>query len=272
MPGFGTLGLGVLSLALLATDALVLTSHRLHHVLQRADPDERWPLPFRSQAVWNGGADGSLVELWGLLQLSVAAVLLMLLARRAPGRRVLAVWGAVLLVMVVDDLFRLHERAGALLALERWASALSAAGGQELGGLLFWAVVGAVLGAALVRTYTTSAAPARRAALLLLTATAPFGAVAVGYVLLSAFGGGLVDGLSGFVLVDVRVTAKLLTMTACLVLALRWTQAPPGGDPSGEPSAAARAPATTPVPQPLTSPAAPPRHDAGPRLGGSTTR
>ena len=101
---------------------------------------------------------------------------------------------------------------------------------------------------------------------------APFGAVAVGYVLLSAFGGGLVDGLSGFVLVDVRVTAKLLTMTACLVLALRWTQAPPGGDPSGEPSAAARAPATTPVPQPLTSPAAPPRLDAGPRLGGSTTR
>ena len=129
MPRFGTLGLGVLSLALLATDALVLTSHRLHHVVQRADPDERWPLPFRSQAVWNGGADGSLVELWGLLQLSVAAVLLMLLARRAPGRRVLAVWGAVLLVMVVDDLFHPPRTARRPTAPVRGALLRARAGG-----------------------------------------------------------------------------------------------------------------------------------------------
>ncbi|MFI7583270.1 hypothetical protein ACH9DO_05690 [Kocuria sp. M1N1S27] len=254
MPARRVPGLGVLSLGLLAGDALVLTAHRLHHGVRRIDPDERWPLPFRSHAVWNGGADGSLVELWGLLQLGVAAVLLLLLARRAPGRRVLAVWGAALLVMVADDLLRLHERAGAILGLERWDSALSAAGGQELGGLVFWAVVGTVLGAALVRAYTTSVAPARRAALLLLAATAPFGAVAVGYVLLSAFGDGALDGLAGLVLVDVRVTVKLLTTTACLVLALRWT---------GVPLLLGR---------PLTPPAAPPRPDAGPRPGGSTTR
>ncbi|MFE7629045.1 hypothetical protein [Kocuria sp. NPDC057446] len=240
MPGSGTRRLGVLAVGLLAVDALALTSHRLHHAVLRADPDERWPLPFRSRAVWNGGADGSLLELWGLLQLSVAAVLLVLLARRAPGRRVLGMWGAVLLAMVLDDLFRLHERAGARLRLERWTTELSAAGGQELGGLVFWAVAGAVLGAALIGAHAASVAPARRASLLLLATTAPLGAVAVAYVLLSAFGGGLVHGLPGLVLVDVRVTVKLLTMTACLVLALRWTLNPPGGTVPGGPTGAAR--------------------------------
>lgn len=268
--------MGLLSMGLLAADALMLTSHRLHHLVLRADPDERWLLPFRSRAVWNGGADGSLVELWGLLQLGVAAVLLVLLARRAPGRRVLAVWGAVLLVLVADDLFRLHERAGAQLGLERWDSALSTSGGQELGGLVFWLVLGTALGAALVRAYTASAAPARRAALLLLAATAPFAVVAVFYVLLSAFGGGLTEGLSGFVLVDVRITVKLLTTTACLLLALRWTLNPPGGAVPGGASGAVRestaAPATLPMPPPLTQPAAGPRRGVGRRRGGSTTR
>lgn len=213
-------GLGGLTLGLVTVDALALTAHRLHQMVLQIDPEQRWPLPFRSHAVWNGGADASFVELWGLLQLGVAAVLLVLLGRGAPGRRVLAAWGAVLLVMVVDDLFRLHENAGALLRLERWDSALSATGGQELGGLLFWAVVCAVLGAVLISTYTTSAAAARRAALILLATTAPFGAVAVAYVLLSAFGGGMLDWRSELLLVDVRITVKLLTMTFLLVRAV----------------------------------------------------
>lgn len=211
-------------------------------MLVRADPEGWWPLPFRRRAVWNGGADGSLAELWGLLQLSSAAVLLVLLARRVPKHGILGTWGAVLLVMVADDLFRLHERAGAFLDLEHRVPALSAAGGQELGGLAFWAAVGTVLSVALVHSYTTSAAPARRAALILLAVTGPLGAVAVSYVLLSAFGGGLGDGTLALVLADVRVTVKLLSMTACLLLALHWSRTPPSTtgsclDPMWDPAA-----------------------------------
>ncbi|MEX5259377.1 hypothetical protein [Kocuria sp. CPCC 205263] len=241
---FGTSTPGKLLLGVAAVDALLLSAHGLHQVLVRADPEGWWPLPFRRRAVWNGGADGSLVELWGLLQLSSAAVLLVLLARRVPKHGILGTWGTVLLVMVADDLLRLHERAGAFLDLDHRVPALSAAGGQELGGLAFWVAVGTVLSVALVRSYTTSAAPARRAALILLAVTAPLGAVAVSYVLLSAFGGGLGDGTLALVLADVRVTVKLLSMTACLVLALHWSRTPPSTtgfclyrvwDPAAEP-------------------------------------
>ncbi|STX04959.1 hypothetical protein [Kocuria rosea] len=96
---------------MLAVDAVEPTSHRLRHIVLRVDPDERWPWPLRSREVWNGVSDRSLLKLWGLLQLSVAAVLLVRLVRRAQGRRVLGMWEAVLLAMFLDDLFCPRERA-----------------------------------------------------------------------------------------------------------------------------------------------------------------
>lgn len=212
----------VLGLGLLAVDALLLMPHRLHSVASRLGPDGAWPLSPEATSRWAGTGDGSLVELWGQLQLVVAAVLLVHLALRSPGRGVLAVWGLALVLMAADDRFRLHERAGRLLDLDGAAPALSGGGAQEVGGLLYWTVVGAVLGAGLRRTWATSTPAARRAALVLLAAALPLAAVAVGFVVLSVVGSGLLTGLPGVVVVDVRVTVKLVTTTAFLLLALRW--------------------------------------------------
>lgn len=217
----------VLGLGLLAVDALLLTPHRLHSVVARLGPEGVWPLPLDAAPGWAGTGDGSPVEIWGQLQLVVAAVLLVQLALRAPGRRVLAIWGLALVLMAADDHFRIHERAGRILGLERAGSALDHIEAQEVGGLLYWTVVGVVLGAGLLGTYPTSTPAARRAALLLSGAVLPLAVVAVAYVVLSAFGSGFLTGLSGVVVVDVRVTVKLLTTTAFVVLALRWRESLP---------------------------------------------
>lgn len=214
----------VLGLGLLAVDALLLIPHRLHTAVVRLGPEGAWPRPLDAIPWWVGTGDGSPVELWGQLQLVVAAVLLVRLALRAPGRRVLAVWGLALVLMAADDLFRIHERAGTVLGLERAGPGLNDVGAQELGGLLYWAVVGAVLGAALVRTCATSTPAARRAALVLVAAALPLAVVAVAYVALSAFASGVLTGLPGVVVVDVRVTVKLLTTTAFLVLAVHMRE------------------------------------------------
>ena len=210
----------VLGLAALAVDSLLLAIHRLHVLADRVGPAGGWPVPSEVSRGWAGTGDGSLIELWGQLQLVAAAVLLIHLALRASGRRVLAAWGVVLLTMAADDGLRLHERAGRRLNLGQVIPALPDRAAQEVGGLVYWAVVGFVLGAGLLWAYVTSTSAARRAARILLVSAVPLAAVAAAYVLLSAVDREFLSGLSGVVVVDVRVTVKLLTTTAFVVVAL----------------------------------------------------
>jgi hypothetical protein len=74
---------------------------------------------------------------------------------------VLAAWGVAFLAMIVDDFLGLHEVVGGALGLNRVLPGLTAMGAQELGGLLFWAVTGSVLGLGLVVSYRSSHRAAR---------------------------------------------------------------------------------------------------------------
>lgn len=212
--------------AVMVVNALLLTAHVLHRSGFVLDPDGSWFRLFRTGALWNGGIDGSLMELFGLLQLGAAAVLLLRLGLRDSAHRVLAAWGGVFLLLIADDLFRIHERVGARLALDRLLPSLGATTAQELGGLVFWAVSGLALVGGLIHLHRRSGARARTESWALLATVVPFVLVAVGYVLVSAVRSGLFDGPGGEVAAMVRITVKLLTMTLLLVQAVRWSAAP----------------------------------------------
>ncbi len=214
--------------AVCVLDALLLVAHVWHRSGPALGAQDRWFFPLRRAALWSGGLDGSLLELFGLLQLGAAAVLLLAAGLRGPAHRVLAAWGGVLLLLVADDLCRIHERVGARLALDRLVPSLGETTAQELGGLLFWAVSGLVLVGGLVRLHLRSGAAARSASWTLLATVVPFVLVAVGYVLLGAARPDLFDDGSGAEIAAlVRITVKLLTMTLLLGHALRLSAARP---------------------------------------------
>ncbi|WP_146202097.1 hypothetical protein [Kocuria rosea] len=210
----------------MVVNALLLTAHVLHRSGFVLDPNGGSFSLFRSSALWNGGIDGSLMELFGLLQLGAAAVLLLRLGLRDSAHRVLAAWGGVFLLLIADDLLRIHERVGARLALDRLLPWLGATTAQELGGLLFWAVSGLALGGGLVHLHRRSGARARAGSWALLATVVPFVLVAVGYVLVGAVSPGLFDGPWGEVAAMVRITVKLLTMTSLLARVMQLGAAP----------------------------------------------
>lgn len=211
----------------MVVDALLLITHVLHRSALELDPDGSWFFVFRRAALWNGGHDGSLMELFGLLQLGAAAVLFILRGLLWPSHRVLAAWGGILLLLFTDDRFQIHEQVGAHLALDRALPTLGEAAAQELGGLIFWAVSGLVLVGGLVRQHRRSAPAARSESLAVLATVVPFVVVAVGYVLLGPARPGLVHGSSGQVVDLARTTVKLLTMTLLLVPAMRLVTSRP---------------------------------------------
>lgn len=203
----------------LLLDLLLLGAHCLHQLGEVTDPGRNWALVFRRPSQWNGGWDGSFIEFFGHIQLAAAGLLLIFLALRTPGHRILLAWGGIFLIMTADDFLQVHESVGALLGEEAFGSRSARA--QELGGLAFWGVTGLVLGAGLVVGHLKSCSAARHESWGLLVITTPLVLVAVGYVLVSMLGSELFEGPAGTALIFVRVTVKLLTMTLLLTQALR---------------------------------------------------
>lgn len=206
--------LGVLAFIL---DGFLLGAHALHRLGHALDPDAEWLPWFRVGSVWNAGQDGSLGELFGHLQLGVAAILLLALAVRSCGYCVLGMWGVIFLSMVADDFLKLHEHVGRVLRLDRVLPGLTDMGTRELGGLLYWAVTGSVLALGLVLSHRRSHRAARSLSWMLLAVLVPLGLVGAGYVSISVLRPELLDGALGATLALVRITVKLLTMTVLLV-------------------------------------------------------
>lgn len=215
-----------LGVAVLFVDSMLLVAHILHRFGHRLTSNRDGVSLFQSSPIWNGGRDSSLIELFGHLQLGAAGLLLLLLSLRRPGQLVLAAWSVTFLAMAADDRFRLHERAGQFLELDTVQPSLSRLGAQEVGGLIFWAVAVLDLGAVLVVLHRRSSPAVRYESWRLLATIAPLGVVGVSYVLLSAVHPEFLDGPGGEAVVLVRVTVKLLTITAVLVQAAKlWSGA-----------------------------------------------
>lgn len=85
--------------------------------------------------------DGSLGELFGYAKFLLAACLCLAVSRR-PGNAIFLALGAVLLVMLLDDTLRLHERLGDALEHGLGLSAALGLRGQDFGELLYGFAVG----------------------------------------------------------------------------------------------------------------------------------
>jgi hypothetical protein len=147
----------MLAAVLLTLDLLFLLGNVVH--LASNDPDE--PVTRFSAVQWNGNYDGTFVEMFGHTQLVGGAVMLVFLAviRRSPS---FVVWTGVLVVLVADDFFQIHESVGADLVRRHGLPAVAGLRPQDLGELLVWAVLALVLGSALLISYFFSSRADRR--------------------------------------------------------------------------------------------------------------
>ena len=117
--------------------------------------------PVFSSPRWNVDADRSYIEILGYAFVLAAAGLLLALAlrRRVP---VYGGWAAALTVVAADDAFEGHERAG--LWMSRTFPGLDPPGlrVEDVGELLAWGLVGAVVSFGVYLTHRRSAPDARR--------------------------------------------------------------------------------------------------------------
>ena len=138
--------------ALLLVDFILIGLHLWHESWRTGGQLTEWfEYPWLSLA-----SDGGLGEWTGYLQLSIAAVLLVVIAVRdsAP---VLAAWALTLAVAVADDALMLHENGG-----EALVDALNLpAGAYTLAELAVWAGMAAILLPVLVLTHRAGDRSAR---------------------------------------------------------------------------------------------------------------
>lgn len=153
-------GVGTFRAALILFDVVLLAANLLHLTVNEPDePDEPNIRIFSNQA-WNGNWDGSLIEVFGYLQLFAGSVLLLLLWRRTR-KSVYGAWALVFLMVIADDALMLHENGGAILVTAGLPS-IAGLRPQDLGEIAVWAVMGVALGVALVGSYLRSPQRERR--------------------------------------------------------------------------------------------------------------
>lgn len=89
---------------------------------------------------WDGDFDGSHIEVWGHIQMLAAGVILLVLSvfHRAA---IFAAWALVSVVIVIDDLFRIHERGGEHLAAAWQLQPAFRLRAVDFGELIVWGVL-----------------------------------------------------------------------------------------------------------------------------------
>lgn len=144
--------------ALFVLTAVFLVGNVLH--LQVNDPHEPTH-PVFSHPGWNGDYDGSHVEIFGHIELTLAAAVLFALAF---SRRVLVygAWALTVAALTVDDLMQVHERGGAVLVTALDLPAVAGLRPQDLGELAVWGILALVLGMFLLVGYLRAPGYARR--------------------------------------------------------------------------------------------------------------
>lgn len=145
---------------------------------------------------WNVDQDRSYLEILGFVLTGAAALTLGRAARVQPAASVLGAWGAVLVVVVLDDALELHERYGAKLAYHLPLPQSFGLREQDFGELAVWGALGVGALALLAHTHRRSGAAARRAAwaLAALMALLLVPAVVLDMAHIVAEGAGLSEG------------------------------------------------------------------------------
>ena len=201
----------VVAIVVLAIDVLLLTANAALNT---------YAVPFFRNAMWDGDLDGSLIELFGYLQLAAASLALLgLWVRRRIG--VYGAWALIFAVLVVDDWLMIHEYGGAQLIGLFHIQPAAGLHPQDIAEILVWVILASVLGVLLLIAYERAPRVGRRDSNIL------FGLVA----LLSVFTVGLdlVDSVVDLTTSDLmrdsftltETSGELLVMSFMLVTVLR---------------------------------------------------
>ncbi|MCK9795167.1 hypothetical protein M1843_15560 [Isoptericola sp. 4D.3] len=169
---------------------------------------------------WKIDEDRSVAELVASAALLVAAALLARRARTLPQSPVLAAWAAVLLLVVADDLLRIHETVGGAVASRAGLTEAFGLDPQGWGELAVWGVLGAVSLAVLVATFLRSGPTARRVSWWLLGCVGVLGLAAVGVDMLAIVVEPFVAGDVSWVVAMLESAGELVA--AGLFLTVAW--------------------------------------------------
>jgi len=195
----------------------LLVAHQLHY----------WDVwPFYSER-WIVNGDRTVIEIFGYVQLAVAAVLLAVVGRRQHQGPVYAAWAATLVVVVIDDSMRLHERGGGWLVRRDLVPELLGLRPQALGELLTWVLIGIPVLVLLFVAHRASAPGAqadswRLAALMVLLMAFGLGVDVVHELIEELTDNGVVDLLVTFV----ESGGELGAMSALLAYAFHLLRRP----------------------------------------------
>ena len=130
-------------------------------MLIMAHQAHRAGLPDFASRAWDADQDRSFVEVYGYLQVLAAAALLVIFHRRRAAAPIYLGWALALSVVVLDDAFSLHERAGTWSARHLPLPDLPGLRLQDAGELLFWAVCGSLVLIVLVASHLMSSGVAQ---------------------------------------------------------------------------------------------------------------
>lgn len=126
---------------LLLITALLLAGNVMHNL---GGGSEDGVMGVFAPIAWEGDFDGSHIEVWGHILMLAAGVVLLVLSvvHRAS---VFAAWALVSIVIVIDDLFHIHEKGGEYLAVAWELQPAFRLRDVDFGELIVWAAIGTVL-------------------------------------------------------------------------------------------------------------------------------
>lgn len=203
-------------------NALFLVANVAHNL---GDGTEEGLLGIFAPAAWEGDHDGSHLEIWGHIQLFAAAAILAVLALSYRSL-LLGAWGFALFVVVVDDLFQVHEDLGEYFAEILGFNPAFGLRAVDFGELLTWALLGVLVLLPLVIGYLKAGAWERRQSWIFVAILAVLAVFAVGLDMAVIM---LKDHVSGPVLQAVTLAetaGEIIPMTLFLVFAIKLALVP----------------------------------------------
>ncbi len=196
-------------------DLLLIIANVVHWTFGADDP-------VFANAAWDGDVDQSYIENFGHVQVIAAIVMLAFLLRQRVVM-VLVAWASILVVLVIDDLFMVHERVGELLVNQLTLPSFAGVRGQDLAELLVWAALVVPLGIVLVIGHIRAGSADRRDSRALFFAVAVLALFAVVLDTVSHPIGELVTPQIGTLITLVETAGELIAMSVILIVVHRMT-------------------------------------------------
>lgn len=209
-------------LLLLIIDALLLAANVAH--IAGADGAGRI-LRIFNPVSWNGDQDGSHLEVWGHIKLFATSAILIALAFSYRSL-LLAAWGAVLLLIKVDDLFQIHEQVGEVFVVKLGLEGGFGLRPQDFGELLAWAILGTVALLVLLIGHIRTGPWERRQSLFFAGILALLAVFAVGVDMLHIIVHDRLSYLALHAVTLAETAGEIIPMSLFLALAIKLAVAP----------------------------------------------